>query len=64
MLLTLFGGYQNLDNPKANISNILVPSDRMKLHEDPRKYYKKRPSGHDIGKGFAKDNGGAIPPTY
>jgi len=30
------------------------------------KYYnpKERPSGHDIGKGFAKDNGGAIPPTY
>jgi site-specific DNA-methyltransferase (cytosine-N4-specific) len=22
-----------------------------------------RPSGHDIGKGFAKDNGGAIPPN-
>jgi len=36
-----------------------------KLHEDPRKYYnpKERPSGHDIGSGFAKDNGGAIPPT-
>jgi site-specific DNA-methyltransferase (cytosine-N4-specific) len=54
-----------IDNPKANISNILVPySDRMKkLHEDPRKYYKpkERPSGHDIGSGFAKDNGGAIP---
>ena len=53
------------DNPKANISNVLVPySDRMKkLHEDPKKYYnpKERPSGHDIGKGFAKDNGGAIP---
>jgi site-specific DNA-methyltransferase (cytosine-N4-specific) len=53
------------DNPKANISNVLVPySDRMKkLHEDPKKYYnpKDRPSGHDIGKGFAKDNGGAIP---
>jgi len=55
-----------IDNPKANISNILVPySDRMKkLHEDPRKYYKpkERPSGHDIGSGFAKDK--AIPPTY
>jgi len=37
-----------------------------KLHEDPKKYYnpKERPSGHDIRKGFAKDNGGAIPPTY
>jgi len=55
-----------IDNPKANISNILVPySDRMKkLHEDPENTNpKERPSGHDIGKGFAKDNGGAIPPT-
>jgi site-specific DNA-methyltransferase (cytosine-N4-specific) len=34
-----------------------------KLLEDPEKFYdsKKRPSGHDIGKGFGKDNGGAIP---
>ncbi len=51
--------------PKANVSNVLVPySDRMmKLIEDPDKFYKPalRPSGHDIGKGFAKDNGGAIP---
>ena len=39
-------------------------SDRMKkLLEDPEAFYtpKKRPSGHDIGKAFAKDNGGAIP---
>ena len=36
-----------------------------KLIEDPDKFYtpKVRPSGHDIGKGFAKDNGGAIPPN-
>lgn len=51
--------------PKANTTNVLVPySDRMKkLIEDPVKFYtpKMRPSGHDIGKGFAKDNGGAIP---
>ncbi len=51
--------------PKANISNVLAPySARMaKLFEDPDKFYKpkKRPSGHDIGKGFAKDNGGALP---
>jgi site-specific DNA-methyltransferase (cytosine-N4-specific) len=51
--------------PKANVSNVLVPySERMlKLMEDPEKFYKPgvRPSGHDIGKGFAKDNGGAIP---
>jgi len=51
--------------PKADVSKVLAPySDRMlKLMEDPDKFYKPgvRPSGHDIGKGFAKDNGGAIP---
>lgn len=53
--------------PKADVSKVLAPySDRMKkLIEDPDKFYtpKLRPSGHDIGKGFAKDNGGAIPPN-
>ncbi|KVD68994.1 DNA methyltransferase [Burkholderia ubonensis] len=53
--------------PKANVSNVLAPySDRMKkLIEDPDKFYtpKLRPSGHDIGKSFAKDNGGSIPPN-
>ncbi len=53
--------------PKANVSNVLAPySDRMKkLLEDPDAFYqpKERPSGHDIGKGFAKNNGGAIPPN-
>lgn len=53
--------------PKADITKVLTPySDRMKkLIEDPDKYYspKTRPSGHDIGKGFEKDNGGAIPPN-
>ena len=53
--------------PKSDITQVLVPySDRMKkLIEDPDKFYtpKVRPSGHDIGKGFAKDNGGAIPPN-
>lgn len=51
--------------PKANVSRVLVPySDRMKkLLRDPEGFYtpKMRPSGHDIGSGFAKDNGGAIP---
>lgn len=51
--------------PKADIARVLAPySDRMKkLIEDPVKFYtpKTRPSGHDIGKAFAKDNGGAIP---
>ncbi|WP_236693309.1 DNA-methyltransferase [Pseudomonas sp. C5pp] len=53
--------------PKANVSKVLAPySDRMKkLIEDPDKFYtpKVRPSGHDIGKSFSKDNGGAIPPN-
>ena len=51
--------------PKANVSNVLTEySDRMrKLLADPEGFYKpkKRPSGHDIGKGFGSDNGGAIP---
>lgn len=51
--------------PKADVSRVLVEySDRMKkLLEDPEKFYdpKKRPSGHDIGKGFGKRNEGAIP---
>ena len=52
-------------SPKANISNVLAPySHRMaKLLSTKTKYYEPalRPSGHDIGKGFNKDNGGAIP---
>ncbi len=51
--------------PKADVSKVLAPySDRMKkLLEDPDAFYKPkvRPSGHDIGKSFATDNGGAIP---
>lgn len=51
--------------PKADVSKVLAPySDRMKkLIEDPAKFYtpKARPSGHDIGASFGKDNGGAIP---
>lgn len=51
--------------PKADVSKVLVPySDRMKkLLQDPDGFYtpKVRPSGHDISKGFGKDNGGAIP---
>jgi len=51
--------------PKADVSKVLVEySDRMrKLLADPDGFYdpKKRPSGHDISKGFGKDNGGAIP---
>ena len=51
--------------PKADVSRVLAPyGDRMKkLLQDPNAFYKPkvRPSGHDIGKGFATDNGGAIP---
>lgn len=51
--------------PKADTRNVLVEySDRMKkLLKDPEGFYtpKMRPSGHDIGKSFATDNGGAIP---
>lgn len=53
--------------PKADITKVLVPySDRMKkLLDNPEEYYtpKLRPSGHDIGSSFSKDNGGAIPPN-
>jgi DNA modification methylase len=51
--------------PKADVSKVLAEySPRMKkLLEDPSAFYKPklRPSGHDIGEGFGKDNGGAIP---
>jgi site-specific DNA-methyltransferase (cytosine-N4-specific) len=53
--------------PKADITKVLAPySNRMKkLLENPAAYYtpKLRPSGHDIGAAFGKDNGGAIPPN-
>jgi DNA modification methylase len=53
--------------PKADASNVLAPySERMKvLLKDPDRFYtpKDRPSGHSISAGFAKDNGGAIPPN-
>lgn len=51
--------------PKADVSKVLTEySPRMKkLLQDPEGFYKpkKRPSGHDIGKNFGRDNGGAIP---
>lgn len=51
--------------PKADVTKVLAPySNRMrKLLADPEAFYtpKLRPSGHDIGKAFAKDNGGALP---
>lgn len=57
--------FSKTEHPKADVSKVLTEySERMKkLLQDPEGFYtpKKRPSGHDIGKGFAKDNGGAIP---
>lgn len=57
--------FSKTEFPKANVTNVLTEySDRMKkLLEDPDKFYdpKKRPSGHDIGKSFGKNNNGAIP---
>lgn len=53
--------------PKADVTKVLTEySDRMKkLLANPEGFYqpKKRPSGHDIGKAFGKNNGGAIPPN-
>lgn len=53
------------DFPKADVTRVLAPySERMKLLlKNSDKYYspRKRPSGHDISKRFAKDKGGAIP---
>ncbi len=55
------------DWPKADVRQVLAPySERMKkLIADPDGFYrpKDRPSGHDIGRSFATDNGGAIPPN-
>jgi site-specific DNA-methyltransferase (cytosine-N4-specific) len=57
--------FSKSEYPKADINKVLTPySDRMKkLLKNPAEYYnpQKRPSGHDIGKNFGNDNGGAIP---
>lgn len=51
--------------PKADVRNVLTKySARMEqLLKDPEKYYDaaERPSQHSIGRGFGRDNGGAIP---
>ena len=53
------------DWPKADVTRVLTPySDRMKkLLENPEAFYQpaRRPSGHDISKGFGNGNAGAIP---
>lgn len=57
--------FSKTPEPKADVRRVLVPySERMmKLISDPESFYQpnKRPSGHDIGMGFGKDNGGGIP---
>jgi DNA modification methylase len=57
--------FSKTEFPKSDVTKVLTEySARMKkLLEDPEKFYdaKKRPSGHEISKAFAKDNGGAIP---
>lgn len=60
--------FSKTDFPKADVKKVLAPySDRMKkLLKDPDAFYKpkKRPSGHDISKGFGTStNAGAIPPN-
>jgi len=57
--------FSKTPEPKADVRRVLVPySDRMKkLIADPDRFYQpnKRPSGHDIGRAFGKDNSGGIP---
>ena len=57
--------FSKTDSPKADVRNVLAPySSRMlTLLEDPDRFYqpKKRPSGHDISRGFGNANKGAIP---
>lgn len=53
--------------PQADVREVLAEySGRMKkLLADSEKFYTPalRPSGHDVSKGFDRDNGGAIPPN-
>ena len=57
--------FAKTDFPKADVRRVLAPySERMKkLLEDAESFYrpKLRPSGHDISRRFANNNGGAIP---
>lgn len=57
--------FSKSDTPKADIRRVRVDySPRMReLLQDPEAFYKPgtRPSAHQIGKAFAKDNGGALP---
>lgn len=55
------------EHPKADVRKVLGPySPRMEqLLKGAESFYAPgvRPSGHDIGKAFRKNNGGAIPPN-
>ena len=52
------------DRPKADNRKVLQPysPDQKRLMENGYRA-KKRPSGHNITNGFAKDHGGSIPPN-
>lgn len=50
--------------PKADNRRVLKPYSNRQQHLMTNGYNMgRRPSGHNIGSGFAKDNGGAIPPN-
>lgn len=55
------------EHPKADVRKVLGPySPRMEqLLKDAESFYAPgvRPSGHDIGKAFRRNNGGSIPPN-
>ena len=50
--------------PKANNRGVLTPYSARQMRLFSKGYNKgRRPSGHNIGDGFAVNNGGAIPPN-
>lgn len=52
-------------NPKANNANVLQQYSKSmeRLIKTGHYNWGKRPSGHNVGKKWARDNGGAIPPN-
>lgn len=59
--------FSKMPEPKADIRRVLQPYQgrMLELLKDPDNFYspRVRPSGHDIGRAFRNDNGGAIPPN-
>lgn len=53
------------EEPKADVGRVRVPYSKsmQRLLQDPARYYtpKGRPSQHNIGEAFGRDNGGALP---